>query len=280
MTSLNVSQLDPSKQITNNLWAVTLIKDEEGNHARLAIEGERYGELFKTLAHLTGGSSTGTVGSRSEYEESLKHGSCCFFHTKGRVKLIDLKGKTIRYGAKTKTWQVTRDRVEAMLVRIRLEEDSFTTDKQNRVPFSIFGSESSCTQAAKYYEIHDPELAALREKDEKLFKSIVRQSKEKPCKDSIGEIRESMWMMWPLFIPIPVVNMIVGVVYLEVKHKYFSLDSERDRLVGLAKTAVVEHCPQPNNCFTWARGHLRSIGIDIPSKTIDIFAAITSRYTS
>ena len=270
MTYLNVSELDGRTMINNDLWAVTLIKRADGNHALIAIEGEKSGNLFSILAHLTGGSS-------SESEESLKHGSCCFFHAKGRVKVKDLTGRPISYGAKTKTWQVTRDRVEAMLVRIRLEEDSFKTDKQNRVPFSIFGSESSCTQAAKYYEIHDPELAALREKDEKLFKSIVKQSRSITFDDFYGGLD----VIYYLGFPVPILNVIVGSIYLQTKHKYFSMsEPERNRLAELAKTSVVEHCPRPNNCFTWARGHLRSIGIEMPSKTMDVFAAITSKYTT
>lgn len=293
---MNFSRIDSSVLITEDLWAVTLLKDKDSNHASLAIERERNGRPLLTIAHLTGPSST-------QGKDVAKNGCSYFFSKKGRVKIKDVEeNKVWTYGQKTETWQRSRDKVEKMLDEA-IQESKLFDAEENLTPFSIFGSGSIFTKNSKYYKITNQELIELKQMDIVVFNSIYQESINQDQDQDyntifvdidvkgdtlIGKKFSRIKFKIPTLLtdPFPIVTSIakriIGEINIEINSDIATLHNrcEIARLVKLAKDHITEHVVSPNNCFTWAREKLRMIDVILDQKPSDIFIAATGLYTN
>jgi len=258
---MSVSQLDNSITINNDMWAVTLTTDKKkSNHAVIIIEGQREGISCIKKVHLMGVS---TVDNK--IKEIIKQGCFYFYSTSGRPEIENIRsGATIRYHKKTETWRVSSQRVQQMIDSVEKEKT------ENRTPFSIFGAQSVLSKSAEYYEIHDKELEELSRTDPTMLRSIISEWRNP------GSTFENFQKINTAF---PIIGIPVSLIYLQITKKIFSYSwEERNRYLNLAYTHITLQTKRPQNCFTWAREKLRTVGVVMPSKTIDIFICATGLY--
>jgi len=265
------SQFNTKVPVTEDLWAVTMIKQQgiAKNHAMLIIEGVKNEKLFTKKAHLTG------VGSSNDKNIS-ENGSKCSYSRKGRVKTQKVIG-TYAHGAKTPTWQRFRDTVEKMLQKIKEEKKSYNSlEIPNAVPFNFFGNKSIIGGEYKYLEITHPELEELQNKDPISFSSIYKYSMNTGHRMmhrvTFGTLQ--LVTLPAFFIPYFLYGRFV------IGDQICCSDSwQVDRLVDLAKEHIKERSLPAHNCFTWAREKLRIIDVHMEEKFFDRFISVTSLYT-
>lgn len=268
------SQLDPSITLSEDPWAVTMIKRAKGNHAMLIIEGLDKDNNFILMAHLSGLRSLAT-------KDVSDNGSKCLYSNKGRADVIDITKKKIKYGAKSETWLRSREKVELMLATVRKEKEEAEKEGENPTPFSIFGNKSIFTRDQKGYYINNPVIQALFDADSFAFDNVFKISRcpEDKIAGEISKYKVKFTLMMaaspilavssPLMID-PIHKRYIVVMFTLKKMSYF---------VDLAKKHIIEVDLTANNCFTWARGKLKMLDIEMESKALDVLVSVTSLYT-
>lgn len=149
-----VSYLDPSVSLDENSWGVTMTRARRSFHATIIVEriwNSNDKTVNMAVAHLVGP----TLCKDIEVVKDCYSGY-------GKMGIIEVKEKAdptrIRYSSKSKTYCVSREKVEVMWAQIKKEE---ANQNEHPVPFSIFGRESFITKNREYFEISHPELREL-----------------------------------------------------------------------------------------------------------------------
>ena len=125
------SRLDENKKISQQQWLVTLIR--QGLHAEIIIEGvDSGGKYLCKLLHLIGYGSSRELYSNIGVASGIYPGCT----SKPGIEIKDLSSKaTIRYDAKSPTWEISKAAAESMI------EDTKQESKlaSEHMRFSLFG---------------------------------------------------------------------------------------------------------------------------------------------
>lgn len=271
---MSFSQLDSSIALSDEQWAVTMIRKRRNNHAMLIVEGTTNNVVFKKMGHLTGALSW-------VRGDCAQNGSKCLYSRQGIVRTKDWSKIEIEYGSKSETWTVSRDKAEKMWARIILEEQDYTLN-QGKIPqpFSILGNRSIFSSDYKSYEISNRELEGLLKDNPNMFEEVVEMSQQptETMESTIDRYKNKRRFEVATY----------GTSFLLVDGIYklivYCKDQEKQelekikRLIKLAKEYVREHVLRPNNCFTWAREKLRMVDVHMKEKPIDKLVSMTSFY--
>lgn len=240
------SVITPIAQINQDKWCVTLVS-EKNCHAALIFEGIKEDGYFATKAHLV-------IEDPSSWN---------FFRTKLTGYVTTKKyGKDFEnsYHLKTDTWILTKEKIEGLIDRIELR-----SGQKYRVPFLIYGGKTLLASDAETYSFKNKILECIFRNNEELFLSLYDSAmNEGKCtgmtldkfNESIESTIESIKSKEPES---------AHLFKKGVKYNY-------DVLICLCSDeGVSKEEAHQNNCFTWAKSQLGSIGIDIGKSVGEIF---------
>jgi hypothetical protein len=301
-----VSQIDPSVEVNEKLWAVTLIVDSSVFHARLLIEGveKGFGPFFRTT----------DLKRPCINTDPNAIPNCCFLSIKfGTVYLSEKKHPPIdltKWTGKTDTWSRSREQVELMIAKIEeevpksIEEKKFPTPK-HQIPFSIFGRRSVFTNEVEFFETEHPELLKIQKEDPKKFAELYGLYEEYvSLKDGSWESKQlnaklaqfhyeigtALWGKQPSLLLAPI---IIGSSFLSIpfaiglgsfdlmKEKVISIEiGENQETLNLIEKHVKKIIKIPDNCYTWACAKLKTIDVNVPEYPTDRWIAISTLFVN
>lgn len=160
------SQMQPSLELTEKRWAVSLVVQNTrfSMHTMLVIETLQGNTIRNFKAHLMGPS---TLQNR---KIACKDGggACYCWGTVGQVDIKELPMEIdhTRFRSQYETWGVSREQAQKMIDQIRKEKDN--PSELNR-PFHIFGEKSVFSAGRADFEIKDAQLLEMREQNPKRF---------------------------------------------------------------------------------------------------------------
>lgn len=250
------SLVTPSAIINEQKWAITLVCDKRNKldvlitfHTRLIFEcfDLKAGGYFFRVAHLRGSNKRNTI-----YENCWLFG----LNKIGTVLLGEMKLKEqfkIMYAHKTPTWIVQRNKIEKLLFKIEQEANK-------PYPFIFFGDKFFLSKEAETYRIYDPLLAEIENFDKNLFLRLSDSFQNELKCTGMSKIKFDQS-----------IDKAIGHI---LKIKPHLIDPNIcygfDHLVKLFDKEFVE---QENliqqSCFTWAKQHLQSIGIELQDYRLD-----------
>jgi len=266
------SLVTPCAKITPENWAVTMVKDLGSLHARILFEGiEDFGEQFVQMAHLTG----------AKFWEGRVQ--CFFSHRIGRIEMLRKWGKhefkLSHYSTKTTTWILSRDKVESLMKKIEGESGKGH-------PFFIAGKTSFLAKSAETYDIHNPLLSMIADKNEKLFLKLY---------DSYCNEKKTTGMKEEEFNV--AIRETLREHHVDLLSKFKRLSKEHEEILKQIQSEDINHSYQclmglfeqervvaketeEDNCFTWAKLQFKYLGIELKEpksfQRVAILASVTS----
>ena len=256
--------------LTTEKWGVTLTKDNGDFHARLVFEGvrEKKGYFFRR-AHLMGPSRCNSLlGCANGIRICLAGKSVL------GVVAIDEEPKDkeefkAKYSKKTQTWLVSRDKIEALIKEIEAE-----VGKES--PFNICGNKSVFAKPVEVIDIYHPLLAKIKKHDQKLFLCLYDSAQNLGL--CTGMSREE----FDGAISAVAKKIVVPLCYLEPPILLIYLRYLRDlnypNLIKLTSAFTKAQDMYQNSCFTWARGNLEKLGIELTEHMVERIVSVTALY--
>jgi len=171
------SQIDHSKKICTNLWAVSIViakKDWKvanlfSHHTMLIIEGFNTNGKFWRRAHLMGPGSFDRI-------EVLQ--DCFSGHSNiGQVELTDEKYSVFdlsRCKKNRQTWIISREKIEQLLIQIMWEQHH-----PEATPFRFLGEKSLVAVTKEFLDTRHPELLEIEKTNPQKFKKLCLLLKDK-----------------------------------------------------------------------------------------------------
>lgn len=243
------SLINPSAKIDINQWGITLVADHAQGinilnvcHAKLYFEGfNKENEYFIQQAHLKGSNERNSLWRNVNLLAQNKIGTV---HLGREIRRENFE---INFTKKTQTWVTTKEKISNLIATIESES-------KKPYPFVFCGSQSVFAKEVETYNIYSPLLSEIGVINKNLFLKLY-DSAENECKctgmteeefnksinETIESIRKSKSNL------------------LEPKKEY-----NYKCLVELFKDDLVKQEKiLQQSCFTWAKKHLKSIGVDL-----------------
>ena len=263
------SLLNPNVMLTTEKWGVTLTKDNKGFHARLVFEGVDEKGYFFRRTHLMGPSHCDTLlgcanGIRICLAGQSAVGVVAIDEEPQRVEEF-----TAKYSKKTQTWLVSRDKIEALIKEIEAE-----VGKES--PFNICGNKSVFSKPVEVIDIYHPLLAQIKKHDQKLFLCLYDSAQNlglctgvsrKEFDEAISEVATKIVVPLCYLMPPILLN------YLR-----YLRDLDYPNLIKLTFVFTKAQNMYQNSCFTWARGNLEKLGIELTDHMVERIVSVTALY--
>lgn len=258
------SIITPRAQIDENNWCVTLVcgknKGIRGCHAKLIFEtySKKYSAKIAELTVREGVFKNYFTNSLVGFTEFRK---------------LDRDEFKNNFNKKTATWIVTKDRICGLIKKIK-------DDSDKEYPFRIYGGNSIFSSTVETYDIKDILLAELEICDKDLFLRLQDSAEnEGKCTGmTLDEFEKS------IDSAVELMKLKINDIKdkdekecgkpLSKKENEFLCFLEKEFEKGLkydykffinliSKNKISRNDLHQHNCFTWARSHLRSIGIEL-----------------
>lgn len=249
------SSVNKQTMISHENWAVTLTCDIGTFHAKLVFEGmgdETPESHFYQIAHLTGNKGFNPFGERGCFSDGF-----CGLNNVGSVELSEKKGCNgfkKNYRKKSETWVCSKEKIETLLLKISNEQKS-------GVPFHICGNKSMFSKDAEIFEIYDQVLGEIKKQDEGLFLALY---------DSVQNGGECTGMSREGF------DKSISKTLKAVNAYIITDDLSYLDLIERVKTSARKLDQSQQNCFTWARGKLQELDIELNDLDFQNVISITT----
>lgn len=264
------SLLNPNVMLTIEKWGVTLTKDPKGFHARLVFEGVREKEgYFFRIAHLMGPSHCDTLLGCANGIRICLAGKSAIGVVAIDEDSRDKEEFKAKYSKKTQTWLVSRDKIEALIKEIEAE-----VGKES--PFNICGNKSVFAKPVEVIDIYHPLLAKIKKHDQKLFLCLYDSAQNlglctgmsrKEFDEAISEVAKK------IVVPLCCLEPLILLNYLR-----YLRDLNYPNLIKLTSAFTKAQDMYQNSCFTWARGNLEKLGIELTDHMVERIVSVTALY--
>jgi hypothetical protein len=277
------SQMDRTKALTRDLWAVTLIIPQSTNpthHAQIFVEGntERY---FAYVIHLTG-----VKLSANGYDcaENCHN----FYSDKGRVIVKKLgPNQEWRVKIKSDTFMRAASKVQKLIDEAKTEELQYENKEfTNPTPFNHLGSRSQLIGNNVNYQITDPRLRELYDNNQRNFHFVRRVAQDPKENNRVFWTYVALAVLtMPMFcLPAFGYYYLKTGVFLPFQTQKFTVLADSDSCIEnnpaieSARTNIMERLVRPNSCMTWTRDKLLLVDIVVTDIFWDNIISVTDEH--
>lgn len=297
------SQVDHDQQINEEVWAISVLIlkskyrfiDFLSHHAILIIEGFKSSRKFWKKAHLMG---QGTFVNFSAIRD------CFSGHSNvGKVEITEEKYSPLSltlYKPYRQTWTRPREKIEQMLLEMKWDQKH-----PESIPFRLLGERSIVARKKEFIDTrHDSSLAKIESENPSKFKQLCYLFQNKHFLEGLGikwhlkniRIYPSYFLFYVLKL-IKISHLSIGNEEAAIK-AYFTILSVIAIYNAILIVSLVRHIKNyraithglkenhenlsllqekakisvaiSQNCFNWARKHLKTLDIHLLEKLITI----------
>ncbi len=177
------SQIDHSKEISLDIWSVSILIDNKpgrlnrllNHHAYLIIEGFSIEGKFWQKAHLMGPGTFGDVRVIRDCYSGFSNNGVIQLTSK-KYGYFDLSECRLN----RQTWVVSKEKIEKMLLQIQWEQNH-----PEATPFRFLGEKSFVSMKREFVDTRHPQLIEMENRDKKGFKELCYLFRQKLVLENI-----------------------------------------------------------------------------------------------